>query len=688
MVGSAQTIQGVEYDFVNWNHAKNGITISGTGTKGAQLLVVWGESNPTTVTVDATTGVWSLFVNRTLIPGYHRSADNKSVNDAVNDTYSVSVLELDTAGNRSVAANHNVMVRWNTSAVTLEPTTSDGYINSAEFNAADGNNEAIALMGTAEVNASIRIQWGGMDKTVTADASGNWSYKLRQSDIPTSAFQTPMVLTATDVFGNVTSTSTQNGAPGGINIAPWVFLNTPTITNIQVDTASVNADTPSITFTVTFSDPILPDNVSAASFSAHNGVVENIQLVSGSNNKKYTVSVTPTDGQDSGSQIYLKVADNSLTDFAGNPVPTGSLAGQMSIPLDNVMPSIFSATDTISGAANQSHNAIDVTLSLSEHLQGTLNTSHFVASLGTVTQVVKLDDTQYTVRIAPNSNVSTGNISLQLLDNTGLKDQAGNALLGAEVNWTKALDNVAPTVSGVTNSVVAYANKATTKIDFIVTFNEALVGDVSPLNFSADHGVVTNVNKLDDLRYKVEVTPNEGLTGNNIGLHLLGSLLRDTAGNFVANANLVEKSNVFVDNVAPLRPQLTFNGLETYTPRAGVEPKPVDFIANSGSAFGFSDANHISRAEYSSGFVINGTAEANSEIELKWVYMLDGLQKSLTIEDDSITHNGNAWSYRFDAAHLPPTASASFSTLFIYASDMAGNTSDSWSQLVTLGYVI
>lgn len=695
MAGVTMTVDGESYDVVNWNNAKDGVTLHGTGTKGAQIKVKWGDTLQTTVTVDPNTGEWTLPVAYDQIPGYAANAEMSSVNNGANAVYPLTAHQLDAAGNTSAIVQRAVLVGWTTTAVSLEPTTGDGYINKAEYLAADGSKAEIALRGLAEPHASVRIQWGTLDKTVTADDEGAWTYYLKQSEIPSGAAQTPLTLTATDDIGNVTSIVTANSTSDGINQTPIVVLDSPVITQIVADKTSANADTESIVFTVNFNKYIKPESVSTASFLANYGTVTEVNLVEGSGNTQYTVTVTPTDGHDAGSEIYLSVANvtSNLLDEASNPVVSGSLFDKRRVPLDNVLPSFIAATDTISDTANVSHTAFDVSLTLNEPLNGILQTSDFQATLGTVTNVTRVDSTHYTVRISPDAAVQSGNITLQLLGTSGLKDAANNPLQGVDLSslWSQALDNVAPLVSTVTNNVNNKANSDTSKIDFSVSFDEALSSNVSTSNFTASHGNVTKVTKIDARHYTVEVTPHANVASGSVALQLVGTGLTDAAGNPVANADLGSKNSVTLDNVAPATPLLTFNGSTTYTdPRQPAAIKQVDFIANSSNSFNNTDANIVSTPEFSTnGFNISGLTETNSLVKLVWQYTQNGALKTITIDDSSIQYNGNAWSFNFDSTHLPPSQGTSkFSTFSMYAIDAAGNVSAPWTKSISLDYVI
>ena len=97
----------------------------------------------------------------------------------------------------------------------------------------------------------------------------------------------------------------------------------------------------------------------------------------------------------------------------------------MSVRYDAVAPV---AIDVADHTANLTTNTpITFSVVFSEALLGTVATTNFTATNGTVSSVTKVDSTHYNVVVTPVSNLTTGTVGLSLVG-TGLTDAAGNAV--------------------------------------------------------------------------------------------------------------------------------------------------------------------------------------------------------------------------------------------------------------------
>ena len=76
---------------------------------------------------------------------------------------------------------------------------------------------------------------------------------------------------------------------------------------------------------------------------------------------------------------------------------------------------------------------ISFTVTFSEALTGTVGTSSFTATNGTVTSVSAGANNSYTVVVQPTADLASGNVALSLVG-TGLSDTLGNAMADANLS--------------------------------------------------------------------------------------------------------------------------------------------------------------------------------------------------------------------------------------------------------------
>jgi len=239
----------------------------------------------------------------------------------------------------------------------------------------------------------------------------------------------------------------------------------------------------------------------------------------------------------------VNVQATSATDQAGN---VSAASGSLRLTLDNQAPHVNIVKDDV--LAPITKGDVTFTVSFNESLVGTVSSGHFSAVNGTVQSVVKLDDTTYKVMVRPQANLQDAPLSLQLIGNDGksqLTDQAGNFVQDrslADLGGIQRIDNAGPQVVSVSSSATAITNQS---FDFTVTFNEPRgpvveTGYFDASNFTVTHGTVVGVSEpmlLGDGRaqYVVTVTPNTGLSGNDmvLGVKYQGNygLLMDALGN-------------------------------------------------------------------------------------------------------------------------------------------------------------
>ena len=292
----------------------NDVVISGSGAEAGASVRVSVDGVIGTVTADGS-GNWTLAGGNEL--------DISSLN---NGTLSINVTQTDTAGNTSSAATSSIILdNQIPSAVAITtPIEIDNKVNAAE------DNDVLVQGSGAESSATVTVNIGGITKTATADASGNWSLAGNELDI--SSLNN----------GSLSVSATQSDSAGN--------TSTAATTSITLDNETPN--------TLTITTPISTDGkVSAAEDDAL--LITGAGAESGAAVTVNVGGVSTTTTADSsgnwslsGNELDISALNNgTLTvsatqaDSAGNT----STAATTTIVLDNQTPSTLVINTPIEG---------------------------------------------------------------------------------------------------------------------------------------------------------------------------------------------------------------------------------------------------------------------------------------------------------------------------------------------------
>jgi hypothetical protein len=167
------------------NSAERSVAVTGTAEALARVALTIGGA-VRQVTADAQ-GVWSY----TLTP------EDVAAMDEGAETLSATATDL--AGNVSSAVTRNITVdTLAPDAPVISAVATDNIVNASE--------QAAAISGTAEANASIALTLGSNVRTVTANAQGQWTYTLTPADIAAMGDGPETIsATATDKAGNTSA---------------------------------------------------------------------------------------------------------------------------------------------------------------------------------------------------------------------------------------------------------------------------------------------------------------------------------------------------------------------------------------------------------------------------------------------------------------------------------------------------
>jgi hypothetical protein len=139
--------------------------------------------------------------------------------EGVYEANTVLVRQKDAAGNISAssAISKKLVVDTSVVGLSISKITDDDIVNIAE------QAKGVTISGIAEANASVRVTWGAVIKTVTAGQDGAWSVDYLSTQVPVDGIYDIQAV-QTDVAGNVEvgvarAVSVDTARPGAPQIA-------------------------------------------------------------------------------------------------------------------------------------------------------------------------------------------------------------------------------------------------------------------------------------------------------------------------------------------------------------------------------------------------------------------------------------------------------------------------------------
>ncbi|RLJ60091.1 Ig-like domain-containing protein [Litoreibacter meonggei] len=184
--GSGDVINAVE-------HA-DGVTLTGTGEVGANVVVTIEENGATATAVVDADGNWSA----------NFGADQVSTGEY---SSTVTVTSTDAYGNQATATAEMVIDTLTVVAITGNNSGADGIYNDAEAAS------VAVLNGTAQSGASVVVTLTGPGvptlgtQTVTASSDGTWTVQYPSNSLPAGEYDVTVTAVATDGSGNTETTS-------------------------------------------------------------------------------------------------------------------------------------------------------------------------------------------------------------------------------------------------------------------------------------------------------------------------------------------------------------------------------------------------------------------------------------------------------------------------------------------------
>ncbi|WP_263047927.1 Ig-like domain-containing protein [Roseovarius pelagicus] len=665
-------------DITNAAEYDAGVQVSGTGEAGSIVSVTIQEVIRETVVTES--GNWTVtFEKGTLAEGEYDSEVTVVARDAAgNSTTITDTIRIDTVAN-------DVTI----STATIE---GDGVVNGTEM--AGG----LDVTGTATPGAEIVVTVEGVERTVVANAGGEWVATYAAGSLPNGTYDAAITATTTDVAGNVNSTtgtirvdtsvenfsitSQSGGADGVINAA-----------EAQAGLTVTGTSEPGSTVTVELGGAIVnavvgADGSWAATFNAG-------QIAAGT----YTADMVATATDAAGNISTLTNAVNVDTDAGALSINTAAVGGDGTV----------NAAETAAGVSVTGTADPGATVVVS--LAGVERTV-IAGAGGTWTAIYapgSLPDGQYDAPVtattsdsAGNSTTTSGTIQVDtFVENFAVTSQAGGAdgvlnaaeaTSGLTVSGTgEPGSSVSVQLGGVTVQAVVAANgswtagfaagqiaQGTYVTDLVatatdaagnvstrtsqvqvdteagtLTLNTAQIGGDGTINAAeAQAGVVVSgtANPGATVTVTLDGVAHQAVAGANgvwqttyaqheiiAGVHdpQVTATITDAAGN-TASVDGTVHVDTRVDN------------LNLTPPRIGVAADGQDLINN---------------AIASAGFDITGTVEPGSTV----VVTIAGVPQQAVVDA-----NGN-WTAHFPPGSIPPGEYDA--PLSVDVTDAAGNTS-------------
>ena len=381
---------------------------------------------------------------------------------------------------------------------------------------------------TGLTNAHLSVANGTLSAVSSADGGLTW----------TATFTPDSGVTDTSNLITLDNTGVVNaGGDAGVGSSDSnnyaVDTVRPTAT-ISVLTSTLN-NTLTSTVNITFSEVV--NGFTLADLSAADGSLSNLTT---SDNIHFTATLTPNAGvESSGNVITL---DNShFTDSAGNA--SVDVVTSNSYTVDTVLPT---ATILVAEPALAAGSTSLVTITFSEAVSGFDNNDLSVPN-GTLSAVSSSDGgTTWTATFTPTVNVQD-TTNLISLNNSGVKDQAGNDGTGTTNSGNFTIDTVRPNATIVISDPVLGIGETSL---VTITFNQA-VTDFSNADLTISNGTLSAVTSGDGgITWTATFTPSSNVADTTNQIVLDNSGVQATVSGNVGVGSSVS-NNYTVDTERP-----------------------------------------------------------------------------------------------------------------------------------------
>ncbi|MBB1433751.1 hypothetical protein H5201_05480, partial [Pseudoalteromonas sp. SG43-6] len=395
----------------------NDVLVQGGGAESGATVTVSIAGVTKTTTADSS-GNWTLLGNE---------LDISALNNGI---LTVSATQTDDAGNISTAASTSITldnIAPNAVAITT-PIAVDGIVNAAEDN-------AVLITGSgAEAGATVTVGISGVNATVVADSSGNWT--LNGSELDISALNNGTLTvsaTQTDSAGNISSAATttitlDNVAPNALAITTPIAVDG--IVNAAEDNALLIVGSGAESGAAVKVD-VGGVNATVTADSNGNWTLSGNELdISALNNGTLTVSATQTDsaGNISPAATTTITLDNSAPSVVTINTPI-EVDGIVNASEDDSV--LITGSGAESGAAvNVDIGGVNATVTAGSGGNWTLNGNELdISALNNGTLTVSVTQTDSAGNTSP---AATSSITLDNTSPTGHAVSVDQSLINAD----------------------------------------------------------------------------------------------------------------------------------------------------------------------------------------------------------------------------------------------------------------
>lgn len=401
----------------------------------------------------------------------------------------LQVRQFDAAGNESLTRDITLTLDTQAKAPLVNDIATDNRINLSEATS--------AITGTAEAGASVSLVVGTNTRTVTANASGVWSYTLVAGDL-TAMGQ-----------GDETISVSQTDKAGNTSAATKAVIEVdtvlPTVTLANTGSASLLAGQ-STTFSATLSE--LSSSFSADSLTVSGGTVT--QFKADATGLVYTGTFTPDSNSTTAGSIL--VAAGAVSDAADN---TNSAASNtLALSVNTVRPTVAITSNVAANTTLHAGDTATVTFTLSA------TSSDFraadVTTIGGTLSNFAGTGTVYTATFTPDANSrAPGSVSVAsgTFANAATNSNADGADDNNTVNFAIATARPTLTISSDAGTLGA---GQTAVIGFKFSDdpgNSFVVGDISTTDGSSNVTGTLSDFKGQGTYYTALFTPTAGFAG-------------------------------------------------------------------------------------------------------------------------------------------------------------------------------
>ncbi|TAN47330.1 MAG: hypothetical protein EPN21_17805, partial [Methylococcaceae bacterium] len=248
-----------------------------------------------------------------------------------------------------------------------------------------------------------------------------------------------------------------------------------------------------------------------------------------------TVKINPSTDLATDSSYTLQMARGVITDLAGNAHAGLRGAGALNFSTPHTGAPVSSIV--VADATLRAGETSLVTITFDEAVKGFANDDLSVAN-GTLTPVTSKDGgLTWTARLTPAANRTDADNAI-MLDNSGVRDLAGNPGVGSTTSNHYAVDTRIPTL--VSSAPADNAKAVVVDRNIVLTFSERVMAGKGDIVISSDTGdsrviAVTDASQISIAGNTVTIDPAADLsTDSSYSVQLARGVIKDLAGNAYA----------------------------------------------------------------------------------------------------------------------------------------------------------